>query len=334
MALTTADARLHGSRSVACPGLGLLGLAAAVGWVIRHRSSAAVRRWRPGDGVRRIAGELSVRTTGGGDRAVILLHGLTASGDYFGAEYDRLADHAQLVIPDLLGFGRSLDGRRSDHSLEAHLAALDVMARELRLEGRDLTVVGHSFGALLALHWGARRRDVKHVVCLSAPLYVDAHEADERIAAMGTIERLFAPQGPAARALCTWMCRHRAIAQWVAVAVEPQWPVPITRMAVRHSWASYTGAMNGVIRPGGWETPLAMLEAARVPVLLADGARDPVPVPGRATGVAARYRNITGATHPTAGHQLPITHPTWCVNLVAGPGGMDRDAARGIATTR
>ena len=72
-------------------------------------------------------------------------------------------------------------------------------------------------------------------------------------------------------------------------------------------------------------------QAARVPGLLADGAHDPVPVPGRSTEVAARYRNSTAATHRTAGHQLPITHPTWCVNLAADRSGHDRDAAR-VAT--
>lgn len=92
----------------------------------------------------------------------------------------------------------------------------------------------------------------------------------------------------------------------------------VTRMAVRHSWASYTGAKNGVIRHGGSATPLAALETARVPVLLADGAHDPVPVPGRAAEVAARYRKRQVATHLTAGHQLPITHPSWCVNLLGG----------------
>ena len=112
------------------------------------------------------------------------------------------------------------------------------------------------------------------------------------------------------------------------VAVEPQWPVAITRMAVRHSWASYTGAMNGVIRHGGWQTPLAMLEAAGVPVLLADGADDPVPVPGRIDDVAGSYGNVTAATHATAGHQLPITHPSWCVNRLTEPGEHGHDAAR------
>lgn len=209
------------------------------------------------------------------------------------------------------------------------------MARELRLDGRRADGGRALVRRLLALHWAAHRRDVRHVVCFSTPLYVDALEADERIATMGRIERLFAPQGAPARAVCGWMCRHRAVAQWVAVAVEPRWPVVITRMAVRHSWASYTGTMNGVIRHGGWETPLRALEAAGVPVLLADGAADPVPVRERAAGVAGRHPNVTATTHPTAGHQLPITHPTWCVNLVTARGGLDRDAAQcGVATAR
>lgn len=312
-------------RWIARGGLGLV--AAAVRWLICHHRSPSVRYWRRGAGEQRLAGELSVRTSGEGPSATILLHGLTASGDFFGSRYDQLAHDGQLVIPDLLGFGRSLDENRSDHSLEAHMRALDLMAHELHLDGLQLTVAGHSFGALLALHWSARRADVARVVCFSTPLYVDVAEADERIAAMGAVERLFGRQGPAARALCAWMCRHRAIAQWVAVAVEPQWPVAVTRMAVHHSWASYSGAMNGVIARGGWEPALASLEAADVGVLLADGALDPVPVAGRAQQLAWRHGNVSTLVHSSAGHQLPIAQPCWCVSLLAAAGDDDHDAA-------
>lgn len=121
MALTSTAGPPRAVRRTATAGLVPLG--AAAGWLIRHRSSRAVRCWRLGDGTHRIAGELSVRAMGDGDRAVILLHGLTASGDYFGAEYDRLADHAQLVIPDLLGFGRSLDEPRRPGPHGARTAA-------------------------------------------------------------------------------------------------------------------------------------------------------------------------------------------------------------------
>jgi len=301
---------------LAPPALLLSGTSAR--WVVRHRRSPAVRTWRAGGGEQRVAGCLSVRTAGAGDRVVVLLHGLTASGDYFGAGYDRLAAGGRLVIPDLLGFGRSLNEHAGDYSLQAHLAALELMARELGLDGRPLTLAGHSLGGLLALHWAARRDDVERVVCFSTPLYADAREADERIRAMGRIERLFATQGPVPRALCSAMSRHRATAQWVATAFEPRFPVTVTRMAVRYSWASYLGAMNGVIRCGGWEAPLAALDRAAIPVLLADGAHDPVPAPARASELAGRHGNVTVATHPAAGHQLPLTEPGWCADrLVA-----------------
>lgn len=113
-----------------------LPIAAPAGWLIRHGSSRAVRGWRPGAGTRRVAGELSVRTAGHGDRVVVLLHGLIASGDVFGDRYDELAGDAQLVVPDLLGFGRSLHAPGGDYALPAQLAALDRMARDLQLDGR------------------------------------------------------------------------------------------------------------------------------------------------------------------------------------------------------
>lgn len=48
-----------------------------------------------------------------------------------------------------------------------------------------MTVAGNSFGALLTLHWAARRSDVERVVCVSAPVYAGTEEADVRIAYSG-----------------------------------------------------------------------------------------------------------------------------------------------------
>jgi pimeloyl-ACP methyl ester carboxylesterase len=104
------------------------------------------------------AGPLAVRTLGEGDDAVVLLHGLTGSGDGFGGGFGVLASASQLVIPDLLGFGASMDVDRTDFSLEAHLSALDEMLAALDLDDAPLTVVGHSMGAVLALHWPRRDR--------------------------------------------------------------------------------------------------------------------------------------------------------------------------------
>jgi pimeloyl-ACP methyl ester carboxylesterase len=108
-------------------------------------------------GTYRRAGPLTVRTLGTDGPAVVLLHGLLASGDTFGSAFDAIAEHGQLVVPDLLGFGRSQQVDTSGFSLAEHLQALDAMADALDLGSRRLVVAGHSTGALLAWQWAARR---------------------------------------------------------------------------------------------------------------------------------------------------------------------------------
>jgi hypothetical protein len=97
--------------------------AAAGAWLARHRASPAVQAWRPGGGRRLRAGPLAVRVIGDDGPATVLLHGLTGSGDWWGADFDRLADGGRLVIPDLLGFGASMDLERTDFSLDARRRA-------------------------------------------------------------------------------------------------------------------------------------------------------------------------------------------------------------------
>lgn len=286
-------------------------------WWCRHRASPAVRGWRSPHGDLVGAGPLQVRTDGDGQDAgaVVLLHGITSSHLQWGGAYDVLSQGHRVVVPDLLGFGQSMhaDG---PYTLNAHLDALDAMATALELDGTDIVVAGHSMGALLALHWAARRSDVTRVVGFCAPLYRSAKEADDHITAMGVLERLFALNGPLAKATCALMCRYRRTAQWVSVAISPQWPVPMARAGVLHNWDSYLGGMDTIIRAGGWVDAIAELDARMVPVVLADGARDPVPVAGLAEDIAARHSMVETQRHPDAGHDLPLTHPHWCLRLL------------------
>jgi pimeloyl-ACP methyl ester carboxylesterase len=179
-----------------------------------------------------------------------------------------------------------------------------------------LTIVGWSLGALVALHWAARRPETTRVLSCCGPLYRSTDEADERIRAMGILERLFALESPLAHCICQLMCRYREQAQWLAAAISPAWPVAIARSGVRHTWASYLGAMNGIIRDSPWAAALHTLDERGVPVTLADGANDPVPVHGLADHLAATHRCITTHVHPAANHDLPVAYPCWCLDLL------------------
>lgn len=296
-----------------------LGLAAGIGWwTWRHGHSATVAAWSAGSGAQRRTGQLSVRTVGSGEPVILLLHGMIAAGNSFGAAYDELADVATLVVPDLLGFGASMQTSRPIDA-EAHIRALDDALRVLGLDRRPTVVVGHSMGGSLALRWAARHTDrVRLVVTFGAPLYLNRGEADQHVAAMGRMEASLAGDGIPSRVLCAWMCRHRTLASWIAVAYRPDLPVPVARSGVKHTWATYTGSMGGLIRDDGWREALDRLAKARIPVHLAAGVRDPVPVVGRAEELACSHPNITVAVHPYADHGLPLTDPEWCRRLIAG----------------
>lgn len=292
-----------------------LGLCAA--WLGRFFSARAVRVWRPGCGVRFGAGNLSVRTAGEGEQAFVLLHGLVASGDTFGAAYDRLARHGRLIVPDLLGFGRSMDAARDAFGLAEHLAALDAMAEKLEIASSPLIIGGHSAGGLLALHWAARRREqVRGIVTWGAPLFRDESEARERLKAMGWLERLFAQDSPLAERACAWMCAYRGFARGLAIGFSPDLPVTISGQAVMHTWPAYRGTIEVLF--SRWQDALHRLQETRTPVTLVAGSRDRSQVAGLAQQLASRSACVRAILVPNEAHMLPITQGALCAEQLLG----------------
>lgn len=141
-----------------------------------------------------------------------------------------------------------------------------------------------------------------------APLYRDRVEADQHVTRMGRMEAVLAGDGPLPRAVCAWMCRHRTAASRIAAGYRSDLPIPVARSGVKHTWNTYTGSMNGLIRDTGWQTALAVLGRAGTPVTLAAGDADPVPVSGRAAELARAWPNVEdlGTRTPTTGCPSPI----------------------------
>lgn len=78
---------------------------------------------------------------------IVLLHGVPGSASIWDGVVERLALHYDVVVPDLLGFGRS--PRPGALHPETHAAALgDALERE-KIE--HAAVVGHDFGGPIAL---------------------------------------------------------------------------------------------------------------------------------------------------------------------------------------
>jgi pimeloyl-ACP methyl ester carboxylesterase len=268
----------------------------------------------------RRAGPLTARTLGDGDTAIVLLHGLPASGDTFGAIFDALTRHGQLVVPDLLGFGRSQNQEGSDFSLAAQLDALDAMAAELHLDSRRLVVAGQSMGGLLAWHWAARHAtQIDGVVTWCTPLFRGRGEARRRLNDKAPGLAWVGLPGAVSRTLCTQLCTRRPwLTQWLYVLVYPLVPVPLALQLTQHTWASYAPTMKQIVLDERrWRESLRTLGQAGVPVVHGSGARDVLAPPNLVPELDEGAQALTTVVHPTADHLLPLDHPDWCVDVLS-----------------
>ncbi|QFU93145.1 alpha/beta fold hydrolase [Amycolatopsis sp. YIM 10] len=90
-----------------------------------------------------MTGELFVRRGGTGDRTLLLLHGLGATGEVWQGLTDRLPREWNWVVPDLPGHGRSAP--LASYSFGELAAAI------AKSVSGEVTVVGHSLGGVVAL---------------------------------------------------------------------------------------------------------------------------------------------------------------------------------------
>jgi pimeloyl-ACP methyl ester carboxylesterase len=278
-------------------------------WTITHAAAPAVRGWAPGAGRVQMAGPLSVRSLGDGQAVVLLFHGLLSSQAQFGAAYDRVADEATVLVPDLLGFAGSLDRRLEEVSLEDHLVAIDGALAALGLDDRPTVAAGHSLGSLLAIHWAARHpARTTAVVGWSPPLYRTEEEAFDGIGRLSPFTKALSRDTAIARRTCRWNCDHRAAAGWLGAALSPRLPVPVARAVSMHTWAAYRGAFDAVILNPSWEQQLHKLDQCGVPVRLVAGDADPLLVRGRVDELARALDLVTSETW-SGDHHLPMTAP-------------------------
>jgi proline iminopeptidase len=121
--------------------------------------------------------ELYVREVGAGHPLVVLHGGPDFNHNYLLPEMDRLADACRLIYYDQRGRGRSAAGvRPEDVSIESEMADLDHLRRHVRRT--SVAVLGHSWGAILAMEYATRHPDnVSHLILMNtAP--ASGHEVE------------------------------------------------------------------------------------------------------------------------------------------------------------
>lgn len=276
-------------------------LAGAGAWAGVHASAPAVRAWSPSRLPRRRVGRLAIADAGAGD-VVLLLHGLGATGDYFGSLYDDLSRTHRLLIPDLLGFGRSLDDQCHDFSPTAHVDALDDVLDALGLLTASVTVAAHSMGSAVALLWAQRHPErANGVVLFAPPAYRSALAARRAVGSAGPMARLFLLDTGWAHVLCRLSCSNRTLSGIAMAAASPCLPVTVTRQASLHTWDAYRQSISGLVLDADWSSLLSI----EVPLTIVRGLNDHIGERRYLAEVSphATFKEIEGA-----GHHLAITH--------------------------
>lgn len=226
-----------------------------------------------------------------------------------------LSSHLQgfsLVAPDLLGHGRSADwdGGGDFHSI----ATRQAMALLAQMPEGPVHLIGHSFGATLALRMALEDPDRIASLCLFEPVLFCAARA---------------AGGPA---FAAHIARHRQVAQALAEgdaagaaeAFQAVWgrgvafdSLPPTQRDYIIQRIALIEAQNAtLLDDAAGILAYGRLEGLGVPVLLAEGAQSPPVIDAINTELARRLPQVRRATVAGAGHMLPITHAAECAALV------------------
>ena len=286
-------------------GLGVLGARRSV----RHSSGVD---WAPPRGTLRHA-RLAVRTAGEGLPATVLLHGLFASGRYWGASYDELAAGSSLAVPDLAGFGASLevvDGFGPD--VHADLVAETI--RDLGLGSEPAIIGAHSLGSLIAIRLARRHPDlVAGIVAFSPPLYRDQAAARQRLRRANVLLRLFVSSPSLTRWVCDWMREHRDLAASLGRLARPDLPEPLAEDRFKHTYRSYSETLNKVILAAGAS---AGIGDVAIPVHLVAGSADDIMDHDFLHEIARKHAHVRLSVWPDGHHELPLTHAEACLGQV------------------
>ncbi|CAM3117350.1 alpha/beta fold hydrolase [Paracoccus nototheniae] len=239
------------------------------------------------------------------DRPALALHCMMGSGSGWGAIARGLDGLVDLRGFDMPGHGRSDDWAPAPDGPDYHTAVTRLAAAMI---GRPLDLIGHSFGATVALRIAvAAPEAVRSLTLIEPVLFAARPDPAQDALDVQLAERLAAGQDEQATAgfLAVWGAQplSRMPPEAQALMTRQIRLIAATHDALRHDSAR-------ILRDGG-------LESIAAPVMLIQGADSPPVIAGIAEALADRLPDVGRATVPGAGHMAPLTHPAQVAGLIA-----------------
>lgn len=238
---------------------------------------------------------------------LLLLHGIGGASSAWVPAARILAARRRVLIPDLLGFGRS-PWPDAGYRLGDHLDAVGALLERRGLGDGPIDVAGHSMGAILAAELAVRLpQRVRRIVLVSLPYFRSEAEAKRSIGALGVLARLTVLEHWAAGAVCAAMCAFRPQFRFLAPHVTRHVPVDVARDAVLHTYASYSRSLRHVIVRHRLDPAIERLSDRDV--LLVHGDADRAAPIDAIRALAARRSHWRLEVVAGADHALPVARP-------------------------
>jgi pimeloyl-ACP methyl ester carboxylesterase len=249
-------------------------------------------------------------------RAVLALHASLAHGGAFAALTAQLPA-LHITAPDMIGHGRAApwDGHSDFHTActRAAIAQAEALARS---QGGPIDLIGHSFGATVALRAALERPELIRTMVLIEPVLFAAARADgapeyrSYAADHALFQALMADDQDAAAAAV--FLNH-----WGDGRGFDGLPAA-TNAYVLHRLPLILAQSGGVLGDSGGIMGYLRLQSCPVPALLLRGAASPPIISSIHRALAARLPNMREAVISGAGHMLPLSHPADCARAIMG----------------
>jgi len=247
---------------------------------------------------------------GEGERNLLALHCTIAHSGAWSGLASALKGHVRIFAPDMLSHGRSSDWDGTGDYFDQTTA----IARAQLSEPMD--VIGHSFGAMIALRLAVEYPGlVRSAVLIEPVFFVVAQQNSPALFqqyendAQPVDEAFAAGDKPRAARLFNRMWASTSSPRWAdlpdrtrAAMIRGIDVVPAVRTALHDDSA-------GLLAP-------ASLRQASMPILLLSGSKTHPVMPAICDGLAQHLASASHATVDGAGHMLPISHPRETAILV------------------
>ncbi len=246
---------------------------------------------------------------------LVLLHSAGTGASQWRGVADRLEGRRRLLMPNLRGYGRTPPPDPAAPPLGEEIAVVREMAA---LAGAPVHLVGHSLGALVALHHALRHPATVAGLTLVEPVIVGVLHQDraagdaaagrslDEIGAMIAAFRAASAAGDTAAAMRAFAEYWEGPGAWDAIPAAARLPffARADKMAadVDLAWADRTGRE----RFAALAHPAQILSAERTTPAARDMARR----------IADALPAAVFAAIPGAGHMAPVTHPASVADLL------------------